>query len=102
VDDDDESVPVDDDDKDCPSVDVDGIEYRAGATLTVGAEVTVHCCDGTDFGESLELDLGPSSLPVEEMIEAFEEFVRSQSDELFEGCPEEPDDWVEDGEGELA
>jgi hypothetical protein len=92
------------DSEDCPTIEVPDISISTtGATTTVSAEVTVECCDGTEIGMSLEQDLGPMSLPIEEILAEFQELVESTGAELAGGCPEGIPVWVEDGEeGGLA
>lgn len=94
-----QDVPVDRND-DCPKVEVGTPSIQtSGATSSVGVEVTVRCCDGTEIGESLEQDLGPSSpTNIEDALAAFAEFVEAAADELAVGCPESIPVWVEDGE----
>jgi hypothetical protein len=97
-----QDVPVHD--EDCPSVEVPSIHIETtGGTTTVGGDVTVVCCDGSEIGESVEVDLGPVSLPIDETIDAFMDAFDSAAAELAGTCPEGVDIWVEDGEeGGLA
>lgn len=97
-----QDVPVDRDD-DCPTIEIgDRFISTTGATTTVSGDITVHCCNGTEIGESIEVDLGPMSLEVADALEAFSEAVEDAGAELAEACPEEEPGWVEDGEGEPA
>jgi hypothetical protein len=96
-----QSEPVDEE-KDCPTVDVSTPNVETtGATTTVGAEVTVTCCDGTTRGMSVEQDLGPMSPSIDLINESFLDFVNDVAAELVdEDCAEQGGGWVEEGEGE--
>lgn len=96
-----QDVPVDRDD-DCPTVEIENVsvQIRTGVSTTVSGDITVRCCDGSEIGESFELDLGPMSIEVNDALAEFTESAENAGAELAEGCPEdEPGGWVEDGEG---
>jgi len=86
---------------DCPSIDVENVtvQLRTNGPATVSAEITVHCCDGSEIGESFEQDLGPMSRDTADAVAAFTEFAEAAGEEMAAGCPEEGGGFVDDGEG---
>ena len=95
-----QDIPVNGRD-DCPTIDVDNVtvQLRTGGSATVSADITVHCCDGSEIGESFEQDLGPMSMEASDAAAAFTEFAEAAGEEMAQGCSPEGGGWVEDGEG---
>ena len=96
-----QSVPVREEDHDCPTIEGGDVDIETtGPTLTVSTEVTLTCCDGSTRGMSVVHDLGPMSLPIDDIIAALQDAIQSAADELMdEDCHEPGGGWVEDGEG---
>jgi hypothetical protein len=90
-----------DEERDCPELHVDNISVQtAGSSVTVGAELTVTCCDGSENQASVEVELGErSSSP--SMVEVFEAVYSAALELTPDDCDEgDIDDWVELGEEE--
>ena len=53
-------------------------------------EITVTCCDGSEIGETLEVDMGetPGGRSLDEMIEEWDADAEAAASELAEGCPD--------------
>ena len=91
-------VPVGTDD-DCPTYDYQhaGTERYGprGASARIYFEVTVTCCDGSEIGETLEIDMGeePGGRSLDEEIAQWDSEIDGAAQELAEGCPEEDSDF---------
>jgi len=80
-------------DEGCPSYTVEGgtsVRYGSGGRMAHHyAEVTVICCDGTEIGQTIEIDLGVTEeRDVEEMVDQVAAAADQAAQEMASGCPE--------------
>ena len=71
----------------------------SGSSVTISGEITVACCDGSEYQQSVEEELGErSSSP--SFQEAFEALADAALELTPDDCDEGIDVWVEEGEEE--
>ena len=79
-------------DGDCPSYETGDVTSTRhgphGAAFTVSAEISVHCCDGSEIGESFEVDMGDEDAYGDDVFQAIEERLDGEAQSLADQCPQ--------------
>lgn len=75
---------------DCPSYTTSGgASHRYGphgGSFTYGVEISVTCCDGSEIGESVEIDMGNEGA-YEDVLESIDGRVEAEAQALADQCP---------------
>lgn len=77
---------------DCPSYEFQQVDTERygphGESARVYFEITVTCCDGSEIGETLVVDLGvePGGRSIDELVEQWDAEVDAAAQEMASGC----------------
>jgi hypothetical protein len=78
-------------DGDCPTYEASGASSHHygphGSSFTVGVELSVHCCDGSEIGESVEIDMGNEDAYGDDIFQAIDDRIEGEAESLASQCP---------------